>query len=273
MKPAFLSFFLLLSIAITAQNGLPGNAGARGLAMGGTGLNFRDISSAFSNPAGLAHLRGFTAMAAAENRFLTAEIQHFSAAAAITAGPGNFGLTVQYFGFEGFNEQKLGLVYGRRLSESMSIGAKLFYFGNRIPEYGARHLLSFEAGIQAAVLPDLHLAARVHNPVRQEISEGSFLPSIFEIGMAYLPSRKLLIALEAEKDIDFPVRIKSGLEYLMTTPLYLRFGIASAPATYSFGVGLQLPEHIKIDLSSNYHQLLGFSPAISFLYQPSEGDH
>jgi hypothetical protein len=270
MKTVIFSLLIFLTPGIAAQNGLPGSAGARGLGMGGTGLNFHDINSAFSNPAGLAHLAQFSAMAAVENRFLTSEIQHLSAAAVIPAGGGNFGLTVQYFGFEGFNEQKVGLAYSRRLSEGISLGAQFFYFGNRIPDYGARHLLNFEAGLQAAILPSLHLAARVHNPVRQEITEGEFLPTLFETGLAYTPSEKLLIVLEMEKDIDFPARVKSGLEYRLAEPLRLRIGVASNPVSYGFGIGIELPGNIKIDVASNYHQILGFSPAFSLLYQRAD---
>jgi hypothetical protein len=65
------------------------------------------------------------------------------------------------------------------------------------------------------------------------------------------------------------VRVKSGLEYRLAEPLHLRLGVASNPVSYSFGIGIELPGNIKIDIASNYHQLLGFTPAFTLMYQRS----
>lgn len=70
---------------------------------------------------------------------------------------------------------------------------------------------------------------------------------------------------EAEKDIDHPARIKAGIEYQIADVLHLRGGVATNPSQYSFGVGLNV-QHLKIDIASSYHQILGFTPGLSVNY-------
>lgn len=263
---------LFFFTSLNAQDGYPGIAGARGLAMGHTGMVFTDIHSLFSNPAGLARIDRFSAVATAEQRFLVQEMRQISAAAGLPVAGGAFGMRVQYYGFDLYNEQQIGLTYARRLSEGFQIGAQFIYFGNRIPSYGNRHLVTFQFGLQAQLLPQLQIGASVYNPLRLERSEeGELLPTLFGIGIGYTPAPQLLLTLEAEKDIDFPVRVKGGAEYRIADPLLLRLGAATNPSLFTFGFGLRLKNGIGIDLASSWHQYLGFTPGISLLYAGSAG--
>lgn len=269
MRRRYLILLLLAVSWLHAQDGHPGAAGARGLSMGHTGLVFTDLYSLHSNPAGLAELRAFSAAATAEQRFLISELRQVSAAGALPVGGGAFGVRLQHYGFELYREQQVGLAYARRLGEGFRLGAQFIYFGNRIPAYGSRHLLTFQLGLQARLLPHLSLGAALFNPLRLERSEaGERLPSRFALGLGYTPSPQLLLTLEAEKDLDFPLRVKGGAEYRIVRPLLLRLGAASHPALFTFGLGLRLGSGLGIDLASSWHQHLGFTPGISLLFSP-----
>ncbi len=75
---------------------------------------------------------------------------------------------------------------------------------------------------------------------------------------------KLLLA-EAEKNIDFSARFKAGAEYKIADALHLRGGVATNPAQYFMGAGINLKD-LKIDFAASYHQVLGVTPAISLNY-------
>ncbi len=263
-----LHFILLFnSLTISAQNGAPPAAGARGAAMSNASVTFSDVNSAFSNQAGLADLETLSFTAVAEQRFLISELQSISAAAALPVTSGTFGLTIQHFGFEDFNQQKIGLAYARKLLESFSIGAQLFAFHTSIPEYGSKASFSFELGFLMQLLPQLRLGAHVHSPAQIEIVKGENLPTIFKIGLAYLPSERVVCTAEVEKDIDFPARTKLGIEYQIAEPLYLRTGVATNPTNVAFGVGYGFKNGLNLDVASVYHQILGFTPTVSVAFQ------
>lgn len=270
MKHALLFVFVLSAYILAGQNGTPASVGARSAGMGFTGLTYDNIHSAFTNQAGLARLKGFAAFAAGEQRFLLSELQALSAAVAYPTQSGTFAITVSNFGFEGYNEQRFGLGYGRKLFDKLSIGGQLLAFNTSIPEYGSKLALSFELGMLATVSKEVDIAFQISNPVRIAWVEGENLPSVLRIGMAYHPSPIVDILVEVEKDIDQVARAKVGIEYQVANPVDIRLGATTGPTLMSLGVGYQIADKLVINIASSYHQILGFTPAAGIVYEPRE---
>jgi hypothetical protein len=267
MKQILHCFFLMSTFPTLAQTTAALPAGARGAGMANASVTFTDIHSAFSNPAGLAHLEMFTATAFAERRFLLSELQSVCAAAGLPTRSGTFGLTLHHVGFEGLSEQKLGVAYARKLLDGLSIGSQILLLNTSIPEYGSNMNLTFELGFIATLLPKLQLGAHVYSPMQVEFANGENLPTIFKIGAAYLPSEQLTCVIEIEKDIAFPARTKLGIEYQIVERAHVRTGLATNPTSLAFGVGYRLPDNLALDVAAAYHQFLGFTPTVGFAYQ------
>ncbi len=270
MKHALLFVLVLSAYVLAGQNGTPASVGARSAGMGFTGLTYDNIHSAFTNQAGLARLKGFAAFAAGEQRFLLSELQALSAAVAYPTQSGTFAVTVSNFGFEGYNEQRFGLGYGRKLFDKLSIGGQLLAFNTSIPEYGSKLALSFELGMLATLSKDVDIAFQLSNPVRIAWVEGENLPSVLRVGMAYHPSPIVDILLEVEKDIDQVARAKVGIEYQVANPVDIRLGATTGPTLMSLGVGYQIADKLVLNIASSYHQVLGFTPAAGIVYEPRE---
>ena len=60
--------------------------------------------------------------------------------------------------------------------------------------------------------------------------------------------------------------LKAGLEYCIIDILYARVGISNNPNIVSFGAGLHLG-NFRLDFSSSMHQVLGYSPQFSLIYE------
>lgn len=255
-------------LPLFAQNGTPAKAGARGLAMGDASVTFRDINSAFSNQAGLAFLDDLSFTAFGEQRFLLAELGSYAAALSYPTSSGTFGLTINYFGYENYNEQKIGLAYARKLFEGVALGAQVDYLGTRIPEYGTASNFTFEVGVQADLLEDFVVGAHIFSPVRMKLTDddADIIPAQLNVGVAYNPSEKVTIAVEVEKDFDYTAAFKGGVEYHLLDALSLRVGVGTQPIQNSFGLGIHLGD-LDIDIAAAYHQYLGFTPGVSVTYR------
>ncbi len=260
-------FIITLFNGLNAQNSTPPHAGARGLALGDASVAFSDIHASFSNQAGLAFLDGMAFTIGAERRFLLADINSMTAAFALPTKGGTFGLSINYFGASTYNEQRIGLNYSRKLSEKFAIGAQLDYLGYSIQNYGNKALFTVEIGMMYKVNKALNIGIHLFNPVRQEVIEGEKVPTVMRIGAAYSPSKKVNIFGELEKDIDFDLQFKGGIEYFLIDILCLRAGVSTEPLLNSFGLGLKLKNGLRIDVASNYHYALGFTPGFSLSYQ------
>ncbi len=95
--------------------------------------------------------------------------------------------------------------------------------------------------------------------------------SHFRLGTGYKFSKKVIVSVEAEKDIETPVRIRFGTEYELIENLYLRAGMSTKPAEYSFGLGYNF-KNVCLDLAFKNHQSLGFYSHIglSYLFQRND---
>jgi len=267
MRFLLLSLFLFFtSGSLLAQNGRPSGQGARGMAMGYSSVAFTGINNAFGNPAGLAGLKTFEAALFAQQRFLIGDLSDFSMAAAIPTSSGVLGLSLQYFGVEAYNEQKIGLVYARPLMEKLSIGAQIDFLNTRIPEYGNAGLLTFGIGFHSQLSEQISLGGHLYSPVRVALTEDEDLPTLLTFGLFYQPSKQLGITAELVKHIDYEISVRAGIEYSINKVLFLRVGTMTQPSQVTFGLGLALENGLKIDVASAYHSTLGISPGIGIRY-------
>lgn len=263
MRIALFFLFSFTSFFLFGQNGSTYSNGARSTAMGNTGINFTDINSLFNNQAGLADLKTTSFLVAADRRFALADLNNLTAGFALPTQSGTFGISINYFGFDLYNETKIGLAYARKLMDKLSIGVQFDMLNTRIPEYGSKNIFTFEIGLQSELSENLTLGFHLFNPVKLETVEGEYLPSVIQGGITYSPTKKVLLNIELEKDIDFPFTIKSGIEYEMVDNFWLRVGINTEPASVSFGIGYLMKSGLRLDVASNYHQELGFTPGVS----------
>lgn len=245
------------------------STGGRSAAMGNTSVIIIDPFSSFNNQAGLAGVENISIGVCTERKFMLASLQQHGFVLAIPTSSGTFGLTMNYFGYSTFKENKVGIGFGKKINDKFFAGVQLDYLFTSITEYGTKSNFTFEAGIIAKITKELILGIHLYNPLRPQLSE--YLdkveksPTIMKIGIAYEVSKKIIIAVETEKDIDEKAILKAGIEYKIIDKFCMRMGISTNPVINSFGIGLNM-KNIKIDIASVYHPLLGMYPSISLCY-------
>ena len=266
-----------LPLLLWGQNGND-PVGARPAGMANTALTFTDIWSSFHNQAGLGYVENITAGAFYENRFLVDGMAFAGFAGAAPLGNGAIGINYSNFGYNVYNEGKLGLAYGMKLSERFSVGVQINYQTTRIAaeDYGNTGALTAEVGVRMEVSERVTVAAHLFNPTRTTLIDNNGnaipdekIPTMIRLGAGYQISDDLLFAGEVEKDIDQNALFRGGIEYQPVEILYLRLGASSEPSLFSFGLGVKF-DSFQFDLASSYSSVLGYSPQISLTYNPGE---
>jgi hypothetical protein len=267
LKLYLASIFLIFSSGIFAgHDNVP--QGGRSAAMANASVALSDFWSLQNNQAGLAYYDHFAAGFYYENRYLTKELSLKSGGVVMPTGSGNFGLNVSYFGYPKYNESKFGLSYARSFGDVLAIGLQMDYLLTSIAEdYGKKGVATFELGILSKINEHLSLGAHIFNPISVKLTDydDERIQAIIRVGAAYAFDNNLLVCAEVEKDMEFDPIFKLGLEYRIIEQIYVRGGISTNPALYSFGFGLNF-DKLKIDFSSSIHQTLGYSPQISMYY-------
>lgn len=265
---------LLICLPLLAHAGGENDPpGARSAGMANAGLNYTDIWSIYHNQAGLGYIQGPTASIFYENKFLISNFAYAGFAGALPLGNGTIGVSYTNFGYSAYKESGIGLAYGMKLSEKFAVGVRLNYHSIRIDAdgYGNKGALTADVGFRLQVSDRVSLAAHLANPTRTKLNDfdDERIPTIIRFGAGYEISDDLLATAEVEKDIDRNPIFRAGIEYQPVDILFLRVGASSNPGLFAFGFGLNF-DAFKVDLSTTYHSVLGYSPQIALTYAPGK---
>ncbi len=266
MKKLLFLFCLFPFFFSAGNNNLP--IGGRATGMGNTGLCIADVWAIRFNQAALAEVSSVSFGAAYESRFLLKSLGVQSLAVAIPVKRGTFGLNYTGTGDKLYNESKIGLGYGMKLSEKVNLGIRLNYHSLRLGNnYGRTQNLTFELSVLAKPTNNIQIGFHLFNPSQTKLNEyqNEEIPAIINLGMSYKFSEKVCGNIEIEKDIERPFSIKLGVEYFPADNKFIRAGIITNPSMPTIGFGLVKGE-FKIDFSSAFHPILGITPSLGLRY-------
>lgn len=251
---------------------LSGIAGARSKAMGNCSVSSSDFWSVQNNPAGLANYHFCSVGLSYENRFFMKELSYYNAVFVMPVKIGTFGVSYNRFGFENYNENKLGLAYARGFGPYLKMGLKLDYLWFKFSdEYAKRRTATFELGIQSNITDDLSIGVYIFNPINVKLktTNNERVPVIFRFGFLYNVTKDFLATAEVEYNSNSTLDYRFGLEYNTFNDFYIRVGVNTNPATASFGVGYTL-NRVVIDVSATMNQHTGVSFQSSLIFKIKE---
>lgn len=240
--------------------------------MAGFGVTLKDVWAANNNVAGLAFVKKATFGAYVENKLLTKELSYKAIAASLPLSNGSFGICAGRFGYNLFNDNKIGLSYSKLLGKNISMGVQFNYYYTNIAEgYGTKSAISANLGIIANLTEKLQLGTSIINPTKAKLSDyqDERYPTLIIMGFSYDFSGKVVFGAQVDKSMTSPATVRSGIEYQPMDILYLRAGISTGPTVSTFGFGLFL-NNFQFDFASSFHSVLGFSPHVSLLFSPSQ---
>ncbi len=216
-----------------------------------------------NNQAALASIKQSAVGVYSEQRFLLKENRVSGLAAAFKTKLGNFGVQANYAGFSNFNENKIGLAYGRSLGSNVDVGVQFNYYGYRIPSYDNGSVINFEAGAIVHLSDKLNMGIHAYNPVGGSFNKTNQekLASAYKLGLGFDASEIFYVSTELIKEENKPLNVIGGVQYHFAKQFFARAGFQSETGSgfAGFGVGFS---NLRLDIASSYHPQLGFSPGI-----------
>jgi hypothetical protein len=244
-------------------------SGSRSNSLANASVCLSDVYAYHNNPANLSSIENVSIGISYENRFLMKELQNQSLAIAIPLKYGVLSFGANTFGYQNFRTFKTGAGYSMFLTKELSMGVQLNHQLLRLPEaYGINQTFTGEFGFNYSIGSDWSIGLAVFNIGRNKLTESpdDRYSTSMRLGTQYKLSDKTLILAELEKDIEHPLRSKIGIEYLPSETFAFRGGFATQPIELSFGLGWIISKKYSLDFGTQFHQILGWSPNISFKY-------
>jgi hypothetical protein len=266
LKRLILLFYCSSLVYISnAQNGIS-QIGARPAGMAYTYATVADQWSIFNNPGGLGGLNETSAMAAFENKFGIEGFNSVGAAFLTTLPIGTMGVSAFRFGDDLYNEQTISLAYGNKFGIA-GLGFKINYLQYTLQEFGSKGVMTIDFGGNAEISKYIRFGAYIRNINQAQVAEfnDERAPTTLNAGIAFLPSKKVTIAIEGEKDIDYDALFRAGLEYMFLKKFVVRTGIKTHSFTNYFGFGF-VSQKLNIDYALTHDRVLGLSHQAALSY-------
>jgi len=267
----YLTIVLIISSsnATTFAAGDISPIGSRSAGMGRSSVAITDFWSTMNNQAGIALYENPAVGIYYENRFLLNELSSKSIAAILPTKYGVFAATYNHFGYNLYNDQKIGLAYASAFGKKFRVGLQLDYLQTSLGNnYGSKGNVTFEIGIQTDVSNNITIGAWVFNPIMVKLADydDEKLPAIYRVGFAWHISDVFLATLEAEKSTAInPIIFRGGIEYELNKKFFFRTGFSTKKEIFSFGMGINI-KHLVFNISAVMHESLGFSPQASLIF-------
>jgi hypothetical protein len=243
--------------------------GARTISLGNATVAISDVWSYQSNPGALADVNKMSLSAGYQCRFLLKELQSQGMVYAQPLRKGVVSAGLAMNGNSTLRVIRCGIGYSLTLFEKLSAGIQLNYQGAKIAEnYGRTATATAECGVLIRLTENCKIGASVSNIGRAKLADfqDERLTTKMRLGTSIQLSKSVLLSSEAEKELEHPLRFKVGVEYLPHRTVTLRTGCQTNPIALSAGFGF-LWTKFRLDFATQYHQVLGWTPQITFTYQ------
>ena len=261
----FLTFLIPLFIA--AQDPFGQKADARSLALGGTGLCRIDCWTGSNNAAALAFSQESSISSSHRQVYTLEALQKSSVNLVLKTFGKHLGYSIEYFGFQHYNQSKMMLAYGHKLSANLAIGLRIGAEAYHITEGSSAWVPSTEIYLYGKGNSNLSYALAIRNPFSRKLSpEYKVKPSYFALGMQYEFNDELSLAFESESAWKESLLIMAGIEYQITKTLFIRLGSKHLERlNFSGGAGIEW-QSWAINLSYLQSQAWGSEICFDFNY-------
>ncbi len=248
--------------------------GSKAAAMGNAFVSRTDVFAIYHNQAGLAKMQNFAVALFYENRFFSSLqannlLQTRAIVASLPVGNGNIALQYNMFGPSRWAESNAGIAYAIPLSEKISAGIQISYFGSRMPEDNSTVItMGFEGGVIYAINDNTSIGAHLSNPYTPAINTSIYnehIPWKVKFGGHSILSPDFIFSYEIEKIQEQKNILKLGGEWLTTENFALRAGINTTPVRFYAGFGYNT-NSLNIDISYSNNFSIGYVLSASVIF-------
>jgi hypothetical protein len=238
----------------------------RVLGLGNTSVAMHHEWALWSNPAGAAELKKLTTGFALHKSPALVGANRMAAVGNFLLKAGVVSAGVFRFGDAVYNEQLAAASFSHQLGLT-SLGLRLDLIQIRAEGFQTHLAWGVTLGGITQLTQQIFMGALVSNLNQPRFPNGEYLPVVLRMGPLFKPNEKVVIALEIEKDIDYPPTWKGGFEYVIHKKVAARTGFNMKPQAAYFGIGYRAWK-LSIDYAIQYSSWLSASHQVGVLVTP-----
>lgn len=221
-----------------------------------------------ANTSNLAMLKGFSVGASYQMRFNMDELSARAASLALPTRLGTFGGLVFQNGYSKSSYSRYGFSYSRLFGKKVSAGLQFNYLSHQIEGADRAGAFYSSLGLNFLISANWGVGVFIQNPeqasINYQVSDFA-LPTFFNTAVRWSPSAHFLLVIELEKQLEYEMVYKTGLQFNFKERLFVRGGVKGKPVELTFGGGFHLGG-LSIDVGFAHHQQLGMTSGAGLSY-------
>jgi len=227
----------------------------------------------YYNPAGLVQLRSPQACVFyVPQQFGIPLLNTKALAGGWNMNPCVIGAFVEQFGFDLYQTTDVAIGVGIVAGAGISAGATVNVERVAIERYGASTNETVGVGLLGRPFDNVAIAFALRNLTATTIGVNrERLPQCLLFGLCFTPFEDFRLVSEMEKDLQFPLVIKAGIEQKVLGFLSFRCGVANNPDKFSAGIAIQYSS-IEFGYAGYSHPDLGWTHQIELAIQWDTAD-
>lgn len=256
-----ISLFLLLALPITLVAQSFHFSLGSSFAAAETGTARTDAFAVFNNPAAI----DSASIGIAAKRFYLLEgINNFTLAGGKQLNFAGIGVGLNYFGDELYNETTATVGVSKSISETIHVGASIYYFSAQAIYAEQSTGLFPQLGLLVKVNESFQLGSSFRNPLSQDLKEPFQyqLQSHASFGGQYIVQDKIISYFQTDLLEDQGLSAAIGFHYQALDKFSFQLGGRLNPGFASAGIQLHLTD-FKTNIGSQFQENLGFTPGFA----------
>ncbi len=221
-----------------------------------------------NNVANLSARTRFAVAASYQMRFNMDELSSRAATLLAPTGLGNFAATIFQSGYAKSNYSRYGLSYSRLFGQKVAAGLQFNYLSHHIEAADNANTFYTGLGLNFNISEQWDVGVYIQNPEQASLEYEETLyqvPTFFNAACLWSPSSHFIMVAELEKQLEYDMVYKTGLQFNFKDKLFLRGGIKGQPVEMTFGGGVRLAG-FSIDVGFAHHQQLGLTSGAGLSY-------
>lgn len=240
--------------------------GASRFRLGGVGSVPHIEASMYGNIGAIAQVNNWYIDAGYSQRYNLKRLRTVSFSGGLRTAYGAIGLVCAHYGYEGLSESSVGVAYGRKLFDQVSIAGQVSGIRIEAGSYGSTWVFSGKVGVLYDVADRLRFGVYILHPVRSTIVEGHHLNTRFATGIRYQAATKVHTYIDMEKVAGHTPNVRAAIAYRVIPELELSLAALITQGGASFGVKYAVMNTGYLASSYSYDSRLGSTPSVSLGY-------
>lgn len=247
----------LLCLSISHAQTSSTLVGARSSGLANASACLQDEWSLFNNVAGLASQENTAASFTYDAQPGFAPFNKMAGVFAMHIKPGVAGIGLFRFGDDLYSEQIICVGFANTFGLA-SLGVKVNYIQYTSSGFGTKGVFSVSFGGIAKLTEKIFIGAHVVNINQPDISktESEKLPTTLILGVGAQITSQTFFTTELEKDLNYPLKWKTGIEYKPFKKFSARTGFSVNPESIFFGFGFR-PKRFSLDYAYQHNFVIG----------------